>query len=230
MKRFFFTLLFVLPALCGTAAASTLQSEDLQEHIEVLSWSPRIFMYRKFLTPEECDYIIEKARPCLIPSTVVNDNAGGLISDNRRRSEGMFFPKNHGDPVLEEIEKKISLLTLIPLENGENIQVVHYEVGGEYQPHFDYFMNNTVGGVANLNRGGQRVASFLMYLNSPEEGGATIFPYVKINVQPVKGDALLFFDCRLDGTVDSLTLHGGAPVKKGEKWLATRWLRQGVFK
>ncbi len=68
-----------------------------------------------------------------------------------------------------------------------------------------------------------------MYLNTPEAGGETIFPYAHIKVTPCKGDALLFFDCQIDGAVDPLTLHGGAPVTSGEKWLATKWLRQYLF-
>ena len=210
--------------------ADPLFSEELHSEIEVLSWSPRIFVYHHFLSDAECDYLRYQATPFLVPSTVVDHTRpDGRKSDNRRRSEGMFFPKHHFDPVLSDIEKRISLLTLMPLENGEPIQVLHYSVGGEYQPHYDYFNENTVGGASHLNRGGQRVASFLMYLNSPDAGGETLFPIVNVQVKPIKGDALLFFDCCVNGAVDPLTLHGGSPVIRGEKWLATKWFRQYPF-
>src|SRR5690606_22182215 len=126
----------------------------------------------------------------------------------------------------KEIEKRISKVTLMSEENGENLHIIHYDVGGEFKPHHDYFNLLTSGGVVNFRRGGQRVASFLMYLNTPQEGGETIFPKINITVKPKKGDALLFFDCCPDGRTDPLTFHGGLPVLKGEKWLATKWFRQ----
>lgn len=206
-------------------------SENIHANIEVLSWSPRIFIFRNFLSEYECDYMIAKSRPHLAPSMIVDSNRPNRNAlDSRRKSESMFFAKAHNDPVLSEIEKRISLLTLIPMDNAEALQVVHYHVGGEYQPHYDYFDKNTVGGASQLNRGGQRIASFLMYLNNPEMGGCTIFPKVGIEVQPVKGDALLFFDCNVDGVEDPMTFHGGAPVLQGEKWLATKWLHPRYYK
>lgn len=230
--------LSLFPLLLQLLTASIVQAqeqnplvkENISAEMEVLSWSPRIFVYRNFLTEEECDYLIEKAKPHLTPSTVVDDeNNLGSKTDYRRSSEGMWFVQNHGDLILESIEQKISLLTHIPPENGENIQILHYNQGGEYQPHYDYFDINTTGGASYLMQGGQRVASFLMYLNTPEEGGETIFPYANVSVTPIKGDALLFFNCQINGSEDPITLHGGAPVKKGEKWLATKWLRQYDF-
>ena len=167
--------------------------------------------------------------PELARSTVVDEDSEDGKIDQARTSRGMFFEAEDNDPIIREIESRISLLTLMPLENGETIQVLHYQTGGEYEPHHDYFDPLTVGGAAHLKRGGQRIASFLMYLNTPKAGGETIFPDLKIKVKPHKGDALLFFDCTPDGNIDPLTLHGGAPVRKGEKWLATKWLRQDRF-
>lgn len=34
---------------------------------------------------------------------------------------------------------------------------------------------------------------------------------------------------RSDGSTDHNTLHGGCKVLAGEKWLATKWMRQDVF-
>jgi prolyl 4-hydroxylase len=69
-----------------------------------------------------------------------------------------------------------------------------------------------------------------MYLHTTEEGGETIFPRANVSVKPIKGNAVLFYNCLPSGQEDTLSLHGGAPVKKGEKWIATKWLRSGVFR
>jgi prolyl 4-hydroxylase len=141
----------------------------------------------------------------------------------------MFFPYNHNDRMIRSIEKRISSTTGLPEENGESIQLLHYTTGAEYKPHYDFFDPNTVGGKEHLKRGGQRFATFIMYLNTPQQGGETAFPLLNIKISARKGDALLFYSCDPHGTVDNLTLHGGSPVIAGEKWIATRWFRLSKF-
>jgi prolyl 4-hydroxylase len=79
-----------------------------------------------------------------------------------------------------------------------------------------------------LQRGGQRVATLVMYLNTPNQGGGTTFPDVSLEVAPIKGNAVFFSYDRPHAV--TRTLHGGAPVVEGEKWVATKWLREGVFR
>jgi prolyl 4-hydroxylase len=161
--------------------------------LQTLSMSPRIYVIPDFLSEAECDYIVQAAHPHLQRSTVLDDHAttGGGVVDSRRSSQGMFFPSNPQDPVLRSIDLRISKLRNLPVANGEAMQVLAYQMGAEYQPHFDYFPSDTPGGAAQLKRGGQRVATVIMYLNTPEAGGETIFPTVNISVTPNKGTALL---------------------------------------
>ena len=231
----FIFLLFSFIAATGQgfakskSAKSSKPSKSPNYEKEVLCNSPRIIVFRNFLTPEECDHLISYSKPYLKRSTVIDDKSSGSLKDDRRTSEGMFMPYNHGDLKIQKIEERISKVTSIPVSHGESIQVLHYQVGGEYQPHYDFFDPSTAGGLHHYNRGGQRVCSFLMYLNTPDEGGATVFPNVNIAVQPRKGDALLFYNINEMGQTDRLSLHGGAPVVRGEKWLATKWLREKEF-
>lgn len=194
-----------------------------------LSEAPRVFLIENFLSSEECDQIIERARPHLTPSATVSNESPELIVHQGRTSQGMFFPTRSSDPLISQIEKRISLLTSIPEENGEGLQVLCYGPGQEYQPHHDYFDPRSPGESAFLNQGGQRIATFLIYLNSPEEGGETTFPLAQLKIRPQKGNAILFYNCTPDQLEDPLTLHAGAPVIKGEKWIATKWFRQRAF-
>ena len=99
--------------------------------------------------------------------------------------------------------------------------------GAEYQPHYDYFDPAHVSTPNILKRGGQRVGTLVIYLNTPLAGGSTIFPDIGLDVAPVKGNAVFFSYDRPHPATQ--TLHGGSPVIEGEKWVATKWLRQGVF-
>ncbi|KAH7447979.1 hypothetical protein KP509_01G130600 [Ceratopteris richardii] len=169
---------------------------------EVISWSPRIFLYHNFLSPEECDYLIAIARPRLGKSTVVDVNTGKGVESKVRTSTSMFLTSAERNyPMIEAIEKRISAYAMIPVENGELLQVLRYEPGQFYRPHHDYFADEF-----NVKRGGQRVATFLMYLAEGMQGGETFFPWVGEGtcscggeekrgtcIKPHKGDALLFW-------------------------------------
>ena len=113
-----------------------------------------------------------------------------------------------------------------PIENGEGIQILHYPVGGEYRPHFDYFPPRDPGSQTHLANGGQRVSTLVMYLNDVEQGGETNFPTLQLSVSPKKGAAAYFEYANSLNQVDPLSLHAGMPVLAGEKWIATKWMRQ----
>jgi prolyl 4-hydroxylase len=69
----------------------------------------------------------------------------------------------------------------------------------------------------------------ILYLNDVDQGGETIFPSIHLSVVPKKGAAIYFEYCNAAGHVDPSTLHGGAPVLAGEKWIATKWMRQRKY-
>ena len=211
--------------------------------VEVVSeYSPRAYMLRGILTDEECDYLIEKSESRLQASGVVDNETGKSTMSEVRTSEGTFFNR-HFDPMISKIEKKISDVTMIPEANGEGLQILRYKIGQKYEPHHDYFHDNVNGDSAH---GGQRVATLLMYLTTPEEGGETIFPNGKVpedhneagwsdcakgklGVHPRRGDAMFFYSLLPDGHKDPASLHGSCPVVKGVKYSATRWMHVHPF-
>ncbi|CAK9162855.1 unnamed protein product [Ilex paraguariensis] len=186
-----------------------------------LSWRPRAFIYRGFLTDEECDHLITLAKDKLEKSMVADNESGNSVESEVRTSSGMFLKKAQDD-VVAGIEVRIAAWTFLPEENGESIQILHYDHGQKYEPHFDYF-NDKI----NQERGGNRVATVLMYLSNIEKGGETIFPSSEAKgaqpkgddwsdcakngyaVKPKKSDALLFFSLNPDATTDPLRVKSG---------------------
>lgn len=189
--------------------------------------APDIVLLDHFMTASECDALCELSKDSLTKSTVVDDMTGDGVNHEARTSQGTYFTLGQNS-LVEKIEARISEITGIPAINGEGIQILNYVNGGEYKPHFDYFPDNA-GGRANMSKGGQRIMTIIMYLNDVKTGGATVFPEINLNIYPKKGSALYFSYCNSSDGVDPLTLHGGAPVIEGEKWIATKWLRQYAY-
>ena len=188
---------------------------------------PRIVVFGGLLSPEECDALIAAARPRMARSLTVATKTGGEEVNDDRTSDGMFFQRGES-PVIQRVEARIARLLNWPVENGEGVQVLHYRPGAEYKPHYDYFDPAEPGTPTIVQRGGQRVGTLVMYLNTPEKGGGTTFPDVHLEVAPQRGNAVFFSYERPHPS--TRTLHGGAPVIAGEKWIATKWLREREFK
>lgn len=210
----------------GAGEQTWLDAGDRQVQVLALMRDPQLMVLGQLLDAQECQALIEEARPRLSRSLTVSVKTGGEEENADRTSQGMFFKRGES-ALIERIEKRLARLLDWPIENGEGLQVLRYGPGAQYKPHYDYFDPQEPGTPTILRRGGQRVATIVMYLNEPEAGGATTFPDVQFECAPVRGNAVFFNYSRPDPS--SRSLHAGAPVLRGEKWIATKWLREGRF-
>ena len=204
-----------------------LDGGDRQVAVLTVMAAPRVVVFGGLLSDEECDALIEAAKPRLSRSLTVATKTGGEEVNADRTSQGMFFQRAESE-LIQRIETRIAKLVNWPEINGEGIQVLQYVPGTEYKPHYDYFDPGEPGTPTILKRGGQRVGTVVMYLSEPEKGGGTVFPNVHLSVAPKRGNAVFFSYERPDPS--TRTLHGGAPVIAGEKWIATKWLREREFR
>ena len=187
---------------------------------------PRVVVFGSVLSDDECEQLIELARPRLARSLTVATKTGGEEVNADRTSNGMFFQRGETD-LVRRIERRLAVLANWPEENGEGLQILQYGPGAEYKPHYDYFDPAEPGTPTILKRGGQRVATIVMYLAEPAKGGGTVFPDVHLEVAPKRGNAVFFSYERPHPS--TRTLHGGSPVLAGEKWIATKWMRERRF-
>ncbi|RHN41921.1 putative procollagen-proline dioxygenase [Medicago truncatula] len=201
-----------------------------------------MLLYILIVAKEECEHLINIAKPDVQKSTVVDDTTGKSVNSSARTSSGTFIDRGY-DKILSDIEKRIADFTFIPVEHGEDVNILHYEVGQKYDFHTDYFEDEV-----NTKHGGERIATMLMYLSDVEEGGETVFPSAKgnfssvpwwnelsdcgkkgLSIKPKMGNAILFWGMKPDATVDPLSVHGACPVIKGDKWSCTKWMRVGKW-
>lgn len=211
----------------AAGAPNTLLAADHTVEVLAAMVSPRVIVFGNLMSQAECEALIDASRHKMEPSLVVDPSTGHYHEDKVRSSRGTHF--NHGEtPVVAALERRIEALLGFAIERQEPLQILNYGELGEYLPHFDFFDPADSGSHVPLARGGQRVATLIMYLNDVEQGGATIFPSIGFEVKPRRGNAVYFESHDDHGALDRKTLHGGAPVgSSGDKWIATKWIREG---
>jgi prolyl 4-hydroxylase len=200
----------------------------LGTHAGAHTHAPACALLDGVLDPDECAQLIALARPRLAQSTVVDPASGKDTVSMARTSEGMFFRLEENE-LVARIDRRVSRLMGLPLENGEGLQVLRYPPGAVSQPHYDFLMPANAANRASVDRSGQRVATMVIYLNDVEEGGETVFPEAGFAASARQGSALWFEYCNAAGQLDPLSLHAGAAPVSGEKWIVTKWMRQRRF-
>lgn len=217
---------FAAPNFPQTGKAIRTRDRDVSVRLRIAK--PVIAVLDDLLSAAECAELIGLSAVKIKRSTVVDPVTGEHKVIDDRGSFGTFFSINEND-LIARLDRRIAEVMCWPVENGEGLQILNYKVGGEYKPHFDYFPPDDAGSRQHLANGGQRVSTMVIYLNDVEEGGETSFPSLNLSILPRKGSAVYFEYCDSRGQVDPLTLHAGAPVVAGEKWIATKWMRQGRY-
>jgi prolyl 4-hydroxylase len=209
-------------------AGNIVRAHDRDVTVAMRCDRPQVIAFDNVLSADECQELIERSQTRLKRSTIVNPESGAEDVIRDRTSEGFWFQRCE-DAFIERLDKRIAALMNWPVDHGEGFQILHYTIGGEYQPHFDYFPPEQSGSALHTARGGQRVATLIVYLNDVEGGGATVFPDAGITVTARRGAAVYFRYMNARRQLDPLTLHGGAPVLSGEKWIMTKWMRERAY-
>ena len=171
---------------------------------------------RNFISEDERQYIMKTAEKNLEISTVTEDMT---VDKKIRDSETAWLELT--DPVVKRLAERCISLTDRPLINCESLQVVRYKEGGKYKPHHDAF--NDIG----CNK---RMYTVILALNDDYEGGETEFPNLGKEYKLKAGDALFFHTLDNYELITSKALHGGKPVKSGEKWICNLWVHKYPFK
>lgn len=183
-----------------------------------LSADPFVRAIPGMCTPSECQWLISAAEPWLERATLYNEGVG-----EGRTNQFAVFNLLHIDLVAEMIRTRIASEIGAPLPCLEVSQVLRYAVGEEFMLHCD-FLDPQVNR-DDIERFGQRAATFLIYLNEDFDGGETSFPRLGIRHRGRTGDALVFGNLGRNRMPDPRTQHAGLPPTRGEKWLFSQWVR-----
>ena len=180
-----------------------------------------LFVVRGFLDPETCAGLIERIDRNRRPSEIADDV--GIA--NFRTSETCDLDPS--DPLAAAVDRKIADLLGLSLDSGEQLQGQRYASGQEFKPHTDTFEPGGYDFYVHTANSGQRTWTAMIYLNEPEDGGATRFKTIGKTIQPELGKLLAWNNLGPDGRPNPATLHQGMKVRRGTKYVLTKWFREG---
>jgi prolyl 4-hydroxylase len=192
--------------------------------LQTISLTPRAFLIENFISNYESEHLIQLASPKITASVVGQADSGGIFKSTTRTSSNTWVRRSTS-PLVETLYRRVAnalglshdLLT--GSSNAEDIQVVHYNVGEQYQAHYDW-------GVRGYSE--SRFITVLLYLSdsvdSETGGGETAFPKAGFKIIPKRGNAVVFYNLLEDGNGDIDSLHASLPVLRGDKWLANFWV------
>ncbi|XP_075495476.1 putative prolyl 4-hydroxylase 12 [Primulina tabacum] len=187
------------------------KSVDPSQVIQLLR-QPRFFLYKSFLSDEECDYLI---------------SGGESTSKVDKIKANLDVSSNSNDEIVSRVEEMISAWTFLPKENSKSLQILHFGPEDSKQS-YNYFDVKSSEKFGNL-----LFATVILYLSNVDHGGQIIFPESEYKMwsdcvksknilKPSRGDAILFFNRHLNTTLDRSSFHARCPVLSGEMWCATK--------
>ena len=182
-----------------------------------------LFVVRDFLDAASCAALIERIDARRRPSQIADDQ--GIA--NFRTSETCEL--DSADAVVAGVNEAISQLLGVSLLLSEPIQGQRYAVGQEFKPHTDTFEPSGADYFRHCAESGNRSWTAMIYLNQPEDGGATRFKAIGKTVQPEAGKLLAWNNLLPDGRPNPATIHQGMKVRRGTKYIVTKWFRERPF-
>ena len=193
-----------------------------------ISQRPDVVAAANLLSADECRLLMATARPRLERSRTIDPYDGERVEHPLRTSSDAGFDPVHEDFALRLVQARMARLAGAEFTCAEPLIVLRYAPGEQFHPHRDYLAPSVMA--TRQPQAGNRAATVCVYLNDVEAGGATRFPVNGATVPPRAGAGIAFRNLRPDGQPDPDSLHAGLPVERGEKWLATLWLRERRYR
>ena len=193
-----------------------------------LAEAPRVRLTENFAPAAVCDWLIARARGRMRQAMMYDGTTKIEQVDPHRTCSDYQFDILNTDLVVQLVREKIAAATRLPTPAMEPPRIFHYALGQDIKAHFDR-CGDDVGGYGESGYQGDRIVTFLLYLNDDYEGGELQFPKTGFKCKGAKGDAVYFAHVDTSGKQDPLSLHAGLKVTRGEKWVMSQWIHDRPF-
>jgi len=195
---------------------------------ETLNADPVVRVFRDFVPDSACAWLIERARPNLKRALIYDPVGGKDVADHMRTNSAAGFDLMHADLVQVAVQCRMSAAVGLSVHQMEGPTVLHYAKGEQITNHYDFVNPKIPNYAAEIKERGQRIITFLVYLNDDYEGGETDFPSLRLRYHGAKGQGLYFSNALANGEPDLRMVHAGLPPKDNEKWLMSQFIRNRV--
>jgi hypothetical protein len=188
--------------------------------------SPLVRHFPDFTSAEVCEWLIEKARGRLVRASVYSQKSRTEKISETRTNTWALFNVLEADLVSVLVQVRMCAGAGVPFRHLEPLSVLHYAIGEQISEHFDFVDPlETPEYERELAENGQRMLTFLIYLNDDYDGGKTEMPELGISLKGRKGEGLFFINALPNGDPDRRTVHAGRPPTSGEKWVVSQFMR-----
>ncbi|MBY9067680.1 2OG-Fe(II) oxygenase [Hyphomonas sp. WL0036] len=181
----------------------------------------QLYVWPNFLAPQTCDALVALTDERLRASTTTDAFADPKIRTSRTSDIGSL-----GHNLVMQLDELMADALGVHWSYSDATQAQRYDTDQEYKAHYDYFPPGTRDYQVHCQYTGQRTWTFMIYLNDVEEGGGTRFRRLEKTIMPEKGKAVIWNNLNPDGTVNPHTIHHGMKVRKGSKYVVTKWFRE----
>lgn len=195
---------------------------------QTLCANPLVRVFPNFVTDSVCAWLIEQARPNLKRALIYDPVGGKDIADHMRTNSAAGFDLMHADLVQAAVQWRMSATVGVPIGHLEGPTVLHYAIGEQITNHYDFVNPRIQNYQDEIAKRGQRIVTFLVYLNDDYEGGETDFPELGLRYHGARGNGIFFTNALPNGEPDLRMVHAGLPPKDNEKWLMSQFIRNRI--
>jgi hypothetical protein len=228
--------LYVLARRPPTEAVPPEGWRGLAEHIDLPAWiaplpgvtlheRPAVRCFAEFVTDQACDWLIARARGQLKRALIYDPAYGRSVPDEMRTNSATGFDLMDADLVQIAIQHRMAAVVGLPVQNMEGPTLLHYDVGEQITDHTDFLNPRIPNYEDEISRRGERIITFLIYLNDDYAGGETDFPQLGVRHKGRRREALFFVNALPNGKPDERMVHAGRPPTRGEKWVVSQFVR-----
>ena len=187
--------------------------------------TPRVCLFENLIPAEICRWLVDVSSDRLDRALVYDAVAGKDYANKNRTNSWAQFDLMSSELIHLLVQHRMAAASGFPLHNMEATAILHYAVGEEITNHFDFVDPDIPNYEQEIARNGQRVMTFLIYLNDDYDHGETEFPKLRVSHKGCRGEGLYFINALDDGSPDLRTVHAGRPTANGEKWIVSQFIR-----
>lgn len=213
------------PNWTGLAAGIDLQDWLRAPAARVLHKDPLVCVFPGFASAAVCRWLIGRSRNRLQRAQVYDAITKAVYANSTRTNSAVSFNLVDTDLVTVLVQARMAACISLPFNQFEAATVLHYAIGQQIKEHYDFVDPNVPDHDAQIRAAGQRVITFLVYLNDDYGGGETQFPKLQLSHKGTTGEGIFFVNALPDGRADVRTLHAGRPPVSGEKWIVSQFIR-----